>query len=63
MSARHGLLAKDAETQIARLKAQLAAGKQGATSGESARTTAAAADAEALSEEAIREDSPPCTRH
>ncbi|CAG2132492.1 hypothetical protein [Cupriavidus numazuensis] len=60
-AARAEQLAKDAEAQIADLKAQLAAGNQGATPGESARTTGAATEAEALSDEeleAIREDFP-----
>lgn len=60
-AARAEQLAKDAEAQIADLKAQLAAGNQGATPGDSARTTGAAPEAEALSEEeleAIREDFP-----
>ncbi|NSX14955.1 hypothetical protein HTY52_12805 [Cupriavidus taiwanensis] len=60
-AARAEELARNAEAQIAELKAQLAAGNQGATPGESARTAGAAPEAEALSEEeleAIREDFP-----
>lgn len=60
-TARAEQLAKEAADKIAALEAQIAAGKQGATPGESARTTEATPEAEALTDEeleAIREDFP-----
>lgn len=54
-------LAKDAETKIAELTAQLAAGNQGAKPGESARTTEAATEVDAMTPEeleAFKEDFP-----
>lgn len=54
-------VAKDAEAQIAELKAQLAAGNQGAKPGETARTTEAATEVETLTDEelaVLKEDFP-----
>lgn len=60
-AARAEQLAKESADKIAALEAQIAAGKQGATPGESARTTEATTEVEALTDEeleAIREDFP-----